>query len=43
MLMTSNVRDSGLFNQIAMFSASGLALSTMLIAVGGVQFLYPWF
>jgi hypothetical protein len=48
MLMTSNAGnsralDSGLFNQIAMFSASGLAMSTALIAVGGLQFLYPWF
>jgi hypothetical protein len=48
MLMTSNAGDSGaldsgLFNQIAMFSASGLAMSMALIAVGGLQFLYPWF
>ena len=48
MLMTSNRNNSssieaGLFNQIALFSASGLAMSMALIFVGDVRILYPWF
>lgn len=35
-------REAGLFNQIAMFSASGLTMTTALILVGGLQILYPW-
>ena len=49
MLTTSNTGirlssiEAGLFNQIAMFSASGLVMSMALVFVGGVQTLYPWF
>jgi hypothetical protein len=44
----SNARKSpsseiGLFNQIAMFSVSGLAMSMAFVFVGGVQIVYPWF
>jgi hypothetical protein len=42
----SNSRSSietGLFNQIALFSASGLAMSMAFVFVGGVRILYPWF
>ena len=44
---TSNANDGrsseiGLFRQIAMFSAGGLAMSMALIFVGGVRVLYPW-
>ena len=35
--------EAGLFNQIALFSASGLAMSMAFIFVGGVRILYPWF
>ena len=35
--------ESGLFNQIAMFSASGLAMSMALVFAGGLRILYPWF
>ena len=35
--------EAGLFNQIALFSASGLAMSMALVFVGGVRILYPWF
>jgi hypothetical protein len=41
---TSNaVRGIGLFNQIAMFSASGFAVSMAFVFVGGLRILYPWF
>lgn len=42
---TSNSRSSevGLFNQIAMFSAGGLAISMALVLVDGFPILYPWF
>jgi hypothetical protein len=49
MLNTSNASDNrssieaGLFHQIALFSASGLAMSMAFIFVGGVRILYPWF
>ena len=48
MLTTSNKKNSasietGLFHQIALFSASGLAMSMAFIFVGGVRILYPWF
>jgi hypothetical protein len=46
MFITSNDSRSsevGLFHQIAMFSASGLAMSMMLVFVGGLRILYPWF
>jgi hypothetical protein len=42
----SNSRSSieaGLFNQIALFSASGLAMSMAFVFGGGVRILYPWF
>jgi hypothetical protein len=35
--------EIGLFNQIAVFSAGGLAMSLALVFVGGVRILYPWF
>jgi hypothetical protein len=35
--------EASLFNQIALFSASGLAMSMALVFVGGVRVLYPWF
>jgi hypothetical protein len=45
---TSNASNSlsteaGLFKQIVMFSASGLAISMAFIFVGDFQILYPWF
>ena len=49
MLNTSNARnnrssiEAGLFNQIALFSAGGFAMSMAFIFVGGVRILYPWF
>jgi hypothetical protein len=49
MLNTSNARngsassEAGLFHQIALFSASGLAMSMAFVFVGGVRILYPWF
>jgi hypothetical protein len=36
-------KEVGLFNQIAMFSVSGLAGSMAFVVVGGFQILYPWF
>jgi len=36
-------KETNLFNQIAMFSVSGLAMSMAFVIVGGVQFIYPWF
>jgi hypothetical protein len=35
--------EAGLFNQIALFSGSGLAMSIASIFVGGVRIVYPWF
>jgi hypothetical protein len=35
--------EIGLFNQIALFSASGLGMSMAFVFVGGVRVLYPWF
>ena len=35
--------EASLFNQIALFSASGLAMSMAFVFVGGVRVLYPWF
>ena len=34
---------SNLFHQIALFSASGLAMSMAFIFVGDLRILYPWF
>jgi hypothetical protein len=34
--------EAGLFQQIAMFSAGGLAMSMTLVVVGGLRILYPW-
>ncbi|HZR75835.1 hypothetical protein [Bradyrhizobium sp.] len=34
-------KGTGFFNQIALFSASGLAMSMALVVVGGLQILYP--
>jgi hypothetical protein len=39
----SSSSDAGLFHQIALFSASGFAMSMACIFVGGVRVLYPWF
>ncbi len=39
---TSNA-TKGLFNQIVLFSASGLAMSMALIFVCDFRILYPWF
>jgi hypothetical protein len=36
-------REVGLFNQVAMFSASGLVVSMAFIVIGGFQIAYPWF
>ena len=36
-------KEVNLFNQIAMFSVSGLAGSMAFVVVGGFQILYPWF
>jgi hypothetical protein len=36
-------KEVGLFNQIATFSVSGLAMSIALVVVGGFQIPYPWF
>lgn len=44
--IVNNSRPStefGIFNQIALFSAGGLAMSMASIFVGGVRILYPWF
>jgi hypothetical protein len=35
--------EVSLFNQIAMFSASGLVMSMAFIVVGGLRILHPWF
>jgi len=35
--------EAGLFNQIVLFSASGLAMSIAFIFVGDLRILYPWF
>ncbi len=46
MLVTSNKNNRsseiGLFQQIVLFSAGGLTMSTAFILVGGLQILYPW-
>ena len=36
-------KEAGFFNQIALFSASGLTMSMAFIFVGGLRILYPWF
>ena len=44
--IANNSRPSmefGIFNQIALFSASGLAMSMAFIFVGDLRILYPWF
>ena len=49
MLDTSNAGKSlssielRLFNEIALFSASGFVVSMIFIVVGGLRVLYPWF
>jgi hypothetical protein len=44
MLHTSkSSTESGLFHQIALFSASGLAMSMALVFVGGLRIVQPWF
>jgi hypothetical protein len=35
--------ERGLFNQIVLFSASGLSMSMAFIFVGDLRILYPWF
>jgi len=35
--------EVSLFNQIAMFSAGGLAMSMAFVVVGGLRIIYPWF
>ena len=35
--------EFGIFNRIALFSASGLAMSMAFIFVGDLRILYPWF
>jgi hypothetical protein len=40
---TSRCSETGLFNQIALFSASGLTMSMAVILAGGMRILYPWF
>jgi hypothetical protein len=35
--------EASLFNQIAMFSAGGLAMSMAFVVVGGLRILHPWF
>ena len=40
--MLSNA-ESGLFNQIAMFSVAGLSTSMAMAIVGGFRVVYPWF
>ena len=37
------VKETGLFQQIAMFSASGFAMSMALVFIGDIQIVYPWF
>jgi hypothetical protein len=38
-----SVREIGLFRQIAMFSASGFAMSMAFVLVGDLRIIYPWF
>jgi hypothetical protein len=35
--------EGGLFNQIAMFSVTGLSTSMAMAFVGTLQAVYPWF
>lgn len=35
--------QTGMFNQIAMFSLAGLSFSMMLFIEGGLQVVSPWF
>jgi hypothetical protein len=35
--------EAGLFHQIVLFSASGLAISMAFIFVGDFRIQYPWF
>jgi hypothetical protein len=39
----SSSMGAGVFNQIVLFSASGLAMSMAFVFVGDVRILYPWF
>ncbi|MGZ5872361.1 MAG: hypothetical protein ACXWKP_09650 [Bradyrhizobium sp.] len=41
--MFNSSGESGLFNQIAMFSIAGLSSSMAMAFVGGLQIVYPWF
>jgi hypothetical protein len=44
MLHTSkSSTEAGLFHQIALFSASGLAMSMAFVFVGGVRIVDLWF
>jgi hypothetical protein len=36
-------KEFGIFNQIALFSATGLAMSMAFVFVGDVRIIYPWF
>ncbi len=40
--MLSSV-ERRLFNQIAMFSVTGLSTSMAMVVVGGLRVVYPWF
>jgi hypothetical protein len=40
---SSSSIEGGLFHQIVLFSASGLAMSMAFIFVGDLRILYPWF
>lgn len=35
--------ELGLFQQIALFSVSGLTMSMAFVFVGGLRIMYPWF
>jgi hypothetical protein len=36
-------KEAGIFNQIAMFSVTGLAMSLALVVVFGLRMISPWF
>jgi hypothetical protein len=38
----SNMEGS-LFNQIALFSITGLSTSMVMVVVGGLRVVHPWF
>ena len=35
--------DGSLFNQIALFSVTGLSTSMAMVVMGGLRVVYPWF